>query len=809
MLCKTCLGVLQQGQNTLKSHSYYASLSEEEASTDSDQESVEYENTSEKELGETGLRAITSENAPVEHFSTSSSVTTKGGQINGEMRSDASSTPETQQDSRYHQVTNSQSKPGCDEPRSECRMRQRRQTKHGHHQDFSELQASITSGCQICWQTWEHLSEDEQRILGTANGSKTNKIGKLNSARYLTYAVVQSYSNDDSDGNYGLSIHFKNQKSYQWASSFHLYLESGSYAHSATDTIDTNRHVDELAKLPTKHITSSCTSSQESLSTAKQWLHDCISSHAPCTQEMSTVQWYPTRLLYLGEVGQEVDSVQLIHTREHKLVGPYTTLSHRWGGASFVQLTRHNLERFSHAISIAEMPKTFCDAIVVSKSLQVRYLWIDSLCIKQDKDDRSDWEFEASQMHEVYSRSYCNISASQAGDSSDGLFRTRNPRLLPDTKVDLCLNNRCKLAKAHRPYIVSNNSLFYKNVSNCALNKRGWVFQERMLAPRVLHFCRDQLFWECRKHVACEQYAFGVPSVFYYNLPATTLKANKAYLQRDNTSWYKLWDDFVMAYTQTSLTYPDDKLIALSGVVKMVRSMVHDVYVAGMWRKNLAQQLLWACAGPATRPSVYRAPSWSWAAVEGHIRTASYGKTSQNPEVLAIEVEDVHLNYVADDDTGQIRDGWLDLTGDLKPVYLVWNESEQEDPQQTWFMALDDDPDLIEYFTITIGNTQILDLDDSFVEKEVIIQRSAAAQYFCMPANRPSGDWQKDVEEDRNEFLLLCLVDAEKLHFERVGMGDVIDPDYLEMLHENLDEDFKRSLPCLRYENGKHTIRII
>ncbi len=36
------------------------------------------------------------------------------------------------------------------------------------------------------------------------------------------------------------------------------------------------------------------------------------------------------------------------------------------------------------------------------------------------------------------------------------------------------------------------------------LNARGWVLQVRVLAQRVIHFGKDQLYFECHELDACE-----------------------------------------------------------------------------------------------------------------------------------------------------------------------------------------------------------------------------------------------------------------------------------------------------------------
>ena len=317
-----------------------------------------------------------------------------------------------------------------------------------------------------------------------------------------------------------------------------------------------------------------------SLQIAKKWLNDCVTGHASCAPEPRSGRWYPSRLLDLDSPTQDgLTSLRLITTKSHSLEGHYTTLSHRWGQAKFLQLTRHNLEDFHRRIPIAELPQTFREAILVSKALKIRYLWVDSLCIVQN--DKSDWEFEASQMHMVYSNSHCNISASHAEDSTKGLFRDRNPRALCSTEVDICTNNYSTAKKAPQSHVVANDYMIWESINASPLSERGWVLQERILAPRVLHFSRDQVFFECRTRIACELYDAGVPKKYYSRFPTASVKANDAFWKKDKASWYRMWRNLASLYSTMSLTYPSDKLTAISGVAKMVQSVVRDEYVRG------------------------------------------------------------------------------------------------------------------------------------------------------------------------------------------------------------------------------------
>jgi hypothetical protein len=84
--------------------------------------------------------------------------------------------------------------------------------------------------------------------------------------------------------------------------------------------------------------------------------------------------------------------------------------------------TRENLR--DNKEQIANLTKTFADAIVVARNLGINYLWIDSLCIIQGPD-LDDWVRESAQMCKVYQHAICNIAATASENGRGGLFFTR------------------------------------------------------------------------------------------------------------------------------------------------------------------------------------------------------------------------------------------------------------------------------------------------------------------------------------------------------------------------------------------------
>ncbi|RYO31418.1 hypothetical protein AA0113_g11870 [Alternaria arborescens] len=279
------------------------------------------------------------------------------------------------------------------------------------------------------------------------------------------------------------------------------------------------------------------------------------------------------------------------------------------------------------------------------------------------------------------------------------------------------------------------------------------------------------------------------------------MEAQGHQVDRD-TACYVIWNRIISAYSETLLTAATDKLIALSGIAKQMRPTVNnDTYVAGMWRKHLESALLWRVknhekidGSRSCRPTPYRAPTWSWASVDGVVVTEAVRVKSE----WAIEVVDHHLENATKDTTGLVTGGWLDLQGALKPLGLT------HETQDRWRMLVNNvlvrpqDDSLPDWKRIgPLVHLDVPATDDAFVH-DITQQR-----LFFMVARIPESD---------NEYipiLLLRLCDTDRRLFERIGIATGGPKGGTEMLLTELDEETRASLPCLRYEKGLHTVRII
>lgn len=361
--------------------------------------------------------------------------------------------------------------------------------------------------------------------------------------------------------------------------------------------------------------------------------------------------------------------------------GRYIALSHRWGSSVTVTTTKQSLKSHKKEIVLEHLPKTFRDAIALTKYLGVEYLWIDSLCIIQDS--KEDWEIECSKMALTFANATLVVAAVAAHDSSCGFL---NPRLLIHSPTI-----RYRLREGiFRPKLSSTADL-----PALPLSSRAWAYQERLLAPRLLSFTDSQMIWECGEvvqeegldAVLCPPVSISKKAFFrsldylderdrlgaYEQIEIDKMLQEfdfvgaleeQGYLvevqeirevqrkcfvhkfselrntPRSTFVHYRLnaWCSCVEEYSIRHLTFGSDKLPALSGLASAIHDSLMGVYLAGIWSTDLATGLLWfrhraredLYKHKFTKCTSYRAPTWSWASHDGPISISRQRDLSQD-----------------------------------------------------------------------------------------------------------------------------------------------------------------------------------
>jgi hypothetical protein len=522
-----------------------------------------------------------------------------------------------------------------------------------------------------------------------------------------------------------------------------------------------------LAKMVPGRLRIASTASDTAFKRYRNWLRLCDANHR-CAPPINAP--LPTRVLDVGVSGNDTE-VKLVENLRQIDGSPfpprYVALSHCWGTSHRIVTKRQNLKAHKQGINVAQLPATFQHSVEITRLLGLRYLWIDSLCIVQD--DEQDWEREAAKMGDVYANAYLSIAVDSSTDDSSGCHPTLNDKTaIPFVSMDNQSLGRRSIPNAapldaNVPGSTSSNVLSLRNFAVVPypqekwlyfseewmpsslstesqgdrysnfykigefglrfdpialenLSKRGWTLQERLLAPRTLHFTKAQTYWECQECMLAEDGAifprvfpgwatlvkFTNPYGFQFDASLRqSIPAKPMWLKKNNRMPYshvdgwlsEMWLDLVECYSARNLSHGKDKLPALSGLARKIASISNDAYHAGIWRRNIIVGLYWRlfvyephhwCNDPqddheiakvspperdvARVPENYRAPSWSWASVDGRVEFEPLGKGG-----LVARVIKCHTPVAGNDSFGQVAPGcYIELVVRHSASYLTY-----------------------------------------------------------------------------------------------------------------------------------------
>jgi hypothetical protein len=414
------------------------------------------------------------------------------------------------------------------------------------------------------------------------------------------------------------------------------------------------------------------------LSTARDLIKNCLETHATCSRRGKPTT-LPKRVLDLL-TGDDSKSMRLHESEyiqeerrfEH---GEYVALSHVWGLAKGIpKTTLATLQSHKKNIPWSALPRAYQEAVVLTRALGFRWLWIDSLCLIQD--DVQEKLEDSLKMDAIFGNAFLTIAATSASDSSS------QPLFPPKTqpfKIQ-ATDNKGSLHKINVREQPSHYSFKAPFDGNAHMNEwelpfnmseeanlhtplliRAWPYTERLLSPRVLHFTKSEMILECRAGYQCEcgriedsmydsrptdqiKQEFAKVLAETANRPqqvngngnpghnrmdsmtnqlASTNLTNGAHqeLLRKREDALQLWSYIITEYTARHLTYDSDRLIAIANIAKALSPTMQSGYIAGQWTFS-AYGLLWYPndASRCRRPKLlqgHNVPSWSWASVEG------------------------------------------------------------------------------------------------------------------------------------------------------------------------------------------------
>lgn len=426
--------------------------------------------------------------------------------------------------------------------------------------------------------------------------------------------------------------------------------------------------------------------SEQAFDRAAKWLSYCLDHDKECAPPNS--DFMPRRLLNVGSL----DGTSEPFLFEPAQTSPYVCLSYCWGTytGDVIKTTRSNLDSHYQCIPAELLPRTIYDAVILCRGLKIQNLWVDSLCIIQD--DINSWLHESGQMRDIYLNSCFTIAAEEPASCKLG-FLGKQRFGSPEWQQRFTTNVPIEVGGPGKEIFIRPKDVHSREKNErCSLDKRGWCLQESILPNRRLCFNGNEMIWECLCRKICDcGHTLWIPEPARYRTLGVSIKSG-------SSQPYENWRSLVEEYSDRSLTHKTDKLSAISGLAKMIDRSLHDagasdIYLAGLWKREFVSDLTWRVVSfePDTQDNrQYRAPSWSWASVNGSVRyefreRVSLWKYSPTQEMHCTVDEVVCHNVLPSDPTGLVTAAYAVMKGPLAAVELVVLD---EALSETWQSSL-------------------------------------------------------------------------------------------------------------------------
>ncbi|KAM7208241.1 Heterokaryon incompatibility protein (HET) domain containing protein [Naviculisporaceae sp. PSN 640] len=417
---------------------------------------------------------------------------------------------------------------------------------------------------------------------------------------------------------------------------------------------------------------------------AKHWMRICAEEHLKCNQTRPKAP-LPKRVLDISTS----DKVYLYEPSPQTVVA-YAALSYCWGKGLPLNTTKQNISRHREGIRLSLLPATLKESVLLARSLGFQYLWIDSLCIIQD--DEQDWATQAAQMTYIYQGCSLNIAIADSPNCDSGIVPA-----LEDVTVRVGTIGRTGLKHSTRHdlrIVAPGHAHGGDPLDLGVLSSRGWTFQETLVSTSTLLVTRKGLSWSCcsgmchqtdwalRQHNTTLKSLWSDSITRGYDPSATPrpdqLTDNTMGRTEDKVPHWELWHRWVPWYSDRALTKLSDKLPAVAGLATHLAGSLGWTYAAGLWEEHIHFGLTWSAVRPEklTRnsTSAARAPSWSWASVNGGIQYAALSLCMSH-ETCPVKLGDEDLQIltlVVEEDIpgtfGSVNSGRMEA---MATMYLV------------------------------------------------------------------------------------------------------------------------------------------
>ena len=379
----------------------------------------------------------------------------------------------------------------------------------------------------------------------------------------------------------------------------------------------------------------------------KSWLHTCEGEHEVCRSDPANEL---DMSLYLIDVVEECITLKPVSNVR------YIALSYVWGNVKSTNLTSGNMEELrkprslSSGSHVVTVPQTIRDAMRLTVDLDIRYLWVDCLCLIQNDPNIS---FYLNRMHLIYANAFLTILVANKDNANGGItgYDTRSTgRILPGQVIN------------YPNYVLGKGG---ETLGALPWSSRAWTLQEGLSSRRVL-VIDDRICLKCVEDISEEGSDFGfklsdnlsdrmggfVPTLceasltewkpnwgafsqVIKNFAAENFAPRAVSYDQDALKAVLIrkpdWDVYSLAaksFASRALSYDQDSIKAFLGVINFFTSLDDTRLLYGHPICKLSHALLWS-SGTAIlerrmllrQDASFVMPSWSWMAWRHNCQT--------------------------------------------------------------------------------------------------------------------------------------------------------------------------------------------
>jgi len=375
----------------------------------------------------------------------------------------------------------------------------------------------------------------------------------------------------------------------------------------------------------------------------KQWLDICLKTHDGACKMIRSDRSARFKCIDVNDCKHMTPG----------FIGPdddYLALSYVCSEACERQCCQQGVD-MAHPHSPTHVCQTIKDALVVTRSIGFRYLWVDKYCI--DQHDYSEKRAAIATMDQIYEGASMTLVAAPLLGSRPGLPGISRERSSSQLTVEI-------------GEFLWTSTLPHLSVAvaSSAWATRGWTYQEMVLSTRCLFFTDEQIYFLCQNGTSSESIAnpsdLILPSLGSRKFRSYALNTDFKISRQQPEGLWQFFED-LHNYKRRNLSFDTDSLGAFQGILKRSKfkhiwgvPIVYDIqtiqtakekdikkgFLRGLWWENPGHHLRNPLPTGHRHTSFRRRhqfPSWSWSGWKGSISPHKlHGDSSSDDECNAI-----------------------------------------------------------------------------------------------------------------------------------------------------------------------------